>query len=139
MGVDFGAFDHDGKVDIFVTNFVDEPDAPYWNTGEQGVIDIGWKAGIASATGALVGLGTGFVDFVNDGWLDIFEVNGHVYPQMDQVRMGVPFRQPLFLFRNHHDRTFTDITHLSGLDKLPLKSRRGVAFGDLNNNGKGEG
>src|SRR5205807_8880831 len=46
MGVDFGDFDHDGRLDIFVTNFVDEPDALYWNQGEQGFMDIGWKAGI---------------------------------------------------------------------------------------------
>jgi hypothetical protein len=136
MGVDFGDFDHDGRLDIFVTNFVNEPDALYWNQGDQGFTDIGWKAGIAKATTPLVGWGTGFVDFVNDGWLDIFEVNGHVYPQMDYVKGGAGYKQPVVLYRNNRDRTFEDITALSGLDKLPPASRRGAAFGDVNNDGK---
>ena len=136
MGVDFGDFDHDGRLDIFVTNFVNEPDALYWNQGEQGFTDIGWKAGIAKATTPLVGWGTGFVDFVNDGWLDIFEVNGHVYPQMDYIKGAAGYKQPVLLYRNNRDRTFEDITALSGLDKLPPASRRGAAFGDLNNDGK---
>jgi hypothetical protein len=136
MGVDFGDMDHDGKLDLFVTNFTQEPDTLYWNRGAQGFDDISVRSGVAQPSVPYVGWGTGFVDFVNDGWLDIFVANGHVYPQMDQVRMGVPYRQPLLLFRNHRDRTFRDITHLSGLDKLPLKSRRGVAFGDINNDGK---
>jgi hypothetical protein len=75
-------------------------------------------------------------DLDNDGWLDLFVANGHVYPQMDLVKGGVPYRQPVLLFRNHRDRTFEDITALSGLDKLPLESRRGAAFGDVNNDGK---
>jgi hypothetical protein len=136
MGVDFGDFDHDGRLDIFVTNFVNEPDALYWNQGDQGFTDIGWKAGIAKATTPLVGWGTGFVDFVNDGWLDIFEVNGHVYPQMDYVKGGAGYKQPMVLYCNNHDRTFEDITALAGLDKLPPESRRGAAFGDINNDGK---
>jgi enediyne biosynthesis protein E4 len=136
MGVDFGDFDHDGRLDIFVTNFVNEPDALYWNQGEQGFTDIGWKAGIAKATTPLVGWGAGFVDFVNDGWLDIFEVNGHVYPQMDYIKGAAGYKQPVLLYRNNRDRTFEDITALSGLDKLPPASRRGAAFGDLNNDGK---
>ena len=136
MGVDFGDFDHDGRLDIFVTNFVNEPDALYWNQGEQGFTDIGWKAGIAKATTPLVGWGTGFVDFVNDGWLDIFEVNGHVYPQMDYIKGAAGYKQPVLLYRNNRDRTFEDITALSGLDKLPPASRRGAAFGDLNNDGR---
>jgi hypothetical protein len=72
----------------------------------------------------------------NDGWPDIFVANGHVYPQMDLVKGGTPYKQPLLLFRNKRDRTFEDVTAISGLDKLPLSSRRGAAFGDINNDGK---
>jgi hypothetical protein len=136
MGVDFGDFDHDGKLDIFVTNFVDEPDALYWNQGDQGFMDIGWKAGIGQATSPLVGWGTAFFDFDNDGWLDIFEVNGHVYPQMDYVKGGAGYKQTVLLYRNNRDRTFEDVTGLAGLDKLTPESRRGAAFGDINNDGK---
>jgi hypothetical protein len=72
----------------------------------------------------------------NEGWLDIFEVNGHVYPQMDYVKGGAGYKQPVVLYRNNHDRTFEDVTALAGLDKLPPASRRGAAFGDVNNDGK---
>jgi hypothetical protein len=136
MGVDFADFDHDGRLDLFVTNFTQEPDTLYWNRGAEGFDDISVASAIAQPTVPYVGWGTGFVDFTNRGWPDIFVANGHVYPQMDRVRMGVPYRQPLFLFANNHDRKFRDITQLSGLGKLPLKSRRGVAFGDVNNDGK---
>ena len=83
-----------------------------------------------------MGWGTAFVDLVNDGWLDIFEVNGHVYPQMDYVKGGAGYKQPVVLYRNNRDKTFEDITALAGLDKLPPESRRGAAFGDINNDGK---
>jgi hypothetical protein len=136
MGVDFADMDHDGLLDIFVTNFVDEPDALYWNQGEKGFTDIAWSAGIAQETVPMVGWGTAFVDITNSGWDDIFIANGHVYPQMDFVKGGVGYKQPLMLYRNNHNRTFENISALAGLDQLPKSSRRGAAFGDVNNDGK---
>lgn len=136
MGVDFGDFDHDGLLDIFVTVFTEQSDLLFWNQGPRGFVDVAWSAGIGKPTFLPVGWGTGFFDFDNDGWLDIFIAQGHVYPQLDLVKNGAPYREPLLLFRNHRDRTFEDVTALAGLDKLPLSSRRGVAFGDVNNDGK---
>jgi len=136
MGVDFGDIDHDGRLDIFVTNFTEEPDTLYWNQGALGFTDISWNARIAQLTYPLVGWGTALFDMDNDGWLDIFVANGHVYPQMDLVKGGVPYRQPLLLFRNNRDRTFEDVTAISGLNNLRPASRRGAAFGDVNNDGK---
>ena len=136
MGVDFGDFDHDGKLDIFVSTFTDQPDLLFRNQGTQGFADISWPARIAKPSYPYVGWGTAFFDMDNDGWLDILVANGHVYPQMDLVKGGVPYRQPFLLFRNNRDRTFEDVSELSGLNKLPFSSRRGAAFGDINNDGK---
>jgi hypothetical protein len=136
MGVDFGDVDHDGLFDIFVTNFTEEPDALYWNRGKQGFTDISYASHIGQPSYPLVGWGTSFLDMDNDGWLDIFVANGHVYPQMDLVKGGAPYRQPFLLFRNNRDRTFEDVTAISGLGDLPVASRRGAAFGDVNNDGK---
>ena len=126
MGVDFGDIDHDGRLDIFVTNFSGEASALYWNLGERGFRDISWPSGIGRSTVTFVGWGTAFFDFDNDGWIDLFAANGHVFPQMDNVKGSAPYRQPLLLFRNNHDRTFVDVTARAGLDKLPPASRRGV-------------
>ena len=137
MGVDFGDIDHDGLLDIIVSEFTEQPDLLFWNRGTAlGFTDISWSSHIAQPSYPLVGWGTGFFDMDNDGWLDLFVANGHVYPQMDLVKGGVPYRQPVLLFRNHRDRTFDDVTTLSSLDKLPPEARRGAAFGDVNNDGK---
>jgi hypothetical protein len=136
MGVDFGDFDHDGKLDIVVTTFTDQPTLLFWNQGGQGFVDISWSSRIAKPSYPLVGWGTALFDMDNDGWPDILIANGHVYPQMDLVKGGVPYRQPFLLFRNNRDRTFEDVTAASGLADLPLSSRRGAAFGDINNDGK---
>ncbi len=136
MGVDAGDFDHDGDFDLFVTNFMQEPNTLYRNTGAQGFDDISIASGIASVTFPNVGWGIGFVDFTNRGGDDILVANGHIYPQIDQADMGVAYREPVMLFHNNRNGTFSDIARLTGLDKLPLKSRRGVAFGDINNDGK---
>jgi hypothetical protein len=136
MGVDFGDFNRDGRLDIFVTNFSEEPDALFSNQGEKGFTDVAASAGVSRPSFLPVGWGAAFFDMDNDGWLDLIVANGHVYPQMDLVEGGAPFREPLLLFRNKHDRTFEDVTTLAGLDRFPLASRRGLAVGDVNNDGK---
>ncbi len=136
MGVDFGDIDHDGKLDIFVTTFTDQPKLLFSNQGSQGFVDISWPSRLAKPTYPYVGWGTALFDMDNDGWLDIFIANGHVYPQMDLVKGGVPYRQPFQLFRNNRDKTFEDVTATSGLADLPPSSRRGAAFGDIDNDGK---
>lgn len=136
MGVDFGDFNRDGNLDIVVTTFTDQPTLLFLNQGSDGFLDIGWPSRLAKPTYPYVGWGTAFFDMDNDGWLDILIANGHVYPQMDLVKGGVPYRQPILLFRNNRDKTFEDVTANSGLDALPVSSRRGAAFGDINNDGK---
>ena len=136
MGVDAADFDHRGLLDIYVTNFTKQPNALYKNMGSQGFNDIIASSHMANPTYPYIKWGTGFVDFANEGWPDIFVASGHVYPQIEQIPGEPGYREPLQLFYNNRDGTFDDITVLSGLDKLPLKSRRGTAFGDLNNDGK---
>ena len=136
MGLDVADIDHSGRVSIIVTNFSQEGASLFYNDGKTGFDDIGSSAGILLPTFPYVGWGTSFLDMDNDGWPDLFIANGHAYPQMESVKGGVPYREPLLLFRNKRDRTFEDVTALSGLDKLPRHARRGAAFGDVNNDGK---
>ena len=135
MGVDMGDYDHDGKLDIFVTEFVDQSDTLYHNKGEDGFADVSLSSRIASPSHPYVGWGTGFFDMDNSGWLDIFVANGHVYPQVDTIPDAAHFRQPMLLFRNHRDGTFEEVGTAAGLNNIPMQSRRGAAFGDIKNDG----
>ena len=136
MGVDFGDYDHDGRLDIFVTNFADQEDNLYHNLGAKGFDDVSWKAGVAKPSYAYVKWGTGFFDFDNDGWADLFVASGHVYPQMDSLAdPRSHYKEPLLLHMNNHDGTFTDATAAAGLDAVPMQSCRGAAFGDVANDG----
>lgn len=138
MGVAFGDYDGDGKIDLFVTNFDNEHNTLYRNLGAKGFLDVSFETKIAAPSIPFVGWGTGFFDFDNDGWLDIFVLNGHVYPQIEfaQSKTQLGFRQHFLLHRNLGNGTFSDETESSGLKNLTLLSRRGAAFGDLNNDGK---
>jgi hypothetical protein len=135
MGVDFGDYDHDGRLDIFVTNFADQEDNLYHNLGAKGFDDVSWKAGVAKPSYAYVKWGTGFFDFDNDGWVDLFVASGHVYPQMDQLEGAARYKEPLLLHMNNHDGTFTESAAAAGLNAVPVASRRGAAFGDVANDG----
>jgi hypothetical protein len=135
MGVDMGDYDHKGRLDIFVSEFVDQSDSLYHNNGDDGFADVTWRTGIGQPSHQYVGWGTGFFDMDNSGWLDIFVANGHVYPQVDTIPNAAHFKQPMLLFRNKHDGTFEESTAAVGLSDIPLQSRRGAAFGDINNDG----
>src|SRR5438874_10483623 len=101
MGVDFGDYDHSGRLSIFVTNFAEQPNALHKNSGAQGFDDVSWASGLGQASYPLVGWGTAFFDMDNDGWLDLFVANGHVHPQADTIPGGAPYKQPMLLYRNH--------------------------------------
>jgi hypothetical protein len=135
MGVDMGDYDHKGRLDIFVSEFVDQSDSLYHNNGDDGFADVTWRTGIGQPSHQYVGWGTGFFDMDNSGWLDIFVANGHVYPQVDTIPNAAHFKQPMLLFRNKHDGTFEESAAAVGLSDIPLQSRRGAAFGDINNDG----
>jgi hypothetical protein len=136
MGVDIADFFHDGNQSIFVTNFQQESDTLYRNLGTRGFEDASSSAGITKATFPFVGWGAGFVDFTNSGWDDLLVANGHIYSQIDKGNMGFTYREPLLLLHNNRDGSFTEITSKTELAHLPLESRRGVAFGDIDNDGK---
>jgi enediyne biosynthesis protein E4 len=135
MAADFGDFDRDGKLDLFVTRVDNQPASLYWNQGNY-FIDIGGKAGIASPTMAPVKWGTGFGDFDNDGWPDILVANGNFSSLTDTLPNGVRFAEPIQLFRNRGNLTFEELADDAGLNTGRLYSRRGTAFGDINNDGK---
>jgi len=135
MGVDWGDYDHSGRLCIFVTNFAEQGAMLARNLGQEGCDDVSWKAGVGQATYPLVGWGTSFFDMDNDGWLDLFVDNGHVYPQANTIPGGAPYEQPLLLYRNNWDGTFEDVSQASGLAGIPPHSRRGAAFGDIFNDG----
>jgi hypothetical protein len=133
MGVTWGDYRHEGTLSMFVTTFADQADTLYRNLGKDGFSDVSYPAQLAKLTYAPVGWGTGFFDMDNDGWLDLFIANGHVYPQMDSIPGGAHYREPMMLFRNKRDGTFEDVSTV--LAAVPDASRRGAAFGDLNNDG----
>ena len=134
MGVDWGDYRHEGRMGMFVTNFVEQGNTLYRNLGDQGLFsDVSWPSKLAQPSFPLVGWGTSFFDMDNDTWPDIFVANGHVYPQVDSIPGGARYKQSMLLFRNHRDGTFEDVPTV--LSAIPAASRRGAAFGDINNDG----
>jgi hypothetical protein len=92
-------------------------------------------AGIAQPTTPYVGWGDAFFDFDNDGWLDFVLVNGHVYPQVDSIAEGARYHEPAILFLNQHNATFRNISKLVGESFAAPRVSRGLAVGDLFNDG----
>jgi enediyne biosynthesis protein E4 len=135
MGVDWGDYDHSGRLSFFVTHFEEQPNSLYRNMGAKGFDDVSWTSGVGQPSYPYVGWGTAFFDMDNDTWLDLFVANGHVYPQIDTIDVGARYKEPMLLHRNNRDGTFDEVSKEAGLQAIPLKSRRGAAFGDIFNNG----
>jgi len=138
MGVAVGDFLHTGRMSILVSHFDIEYAALYRNDGKMNFSDTSIASGIARGTQGYVGWGDAFVDFDNDGWLDFFLVNGHVYPQVDSLRRSTSYREPKFLFLNQKDGTFRNVSRRVGKDIQIEQVSRGVAIGDLFNDGRME-
>jgi hypothetical protein len=134
MGTDMGDYDNDGRFDLVVSNLDNEYLALYRKLEGETFEDVSAQMGLAAATRNFVGFGVKFVDFDNDGLLDLFLANGNVLDNPEVVAPGRRFAQPKLLLRNT-GRAFEDVTTQHGKDLLLPKVSRGVAFGDFDNDG----
>ena len=136
MGIALGDYLHTGRMSVLITHFDNEYAAFYRNDGEMNFTDVAVPSGIGRGTRGYVGWGDAFADFDNDGWQDIFIVNGHVYPQVDQIRSDLRYLEPKLLFINQRNGTFKDASKLVGPAIQTPQVSRGMAIGDLFNDGK---
>ena len=137
MGVSAGDFNHDGLLDIFKTNFADDTHTLYRNMGGNNFEDATIDSGLA-VNAKYLGWGTAFLDIDNDGWPDLVVANGHVYPEVESGHSGERFKQPRLLYWNRGDGQFFDLSKAAGRGITDQHSSRGLAVGDLDNDGQQE-
>jgi hypothetical protein len=135
MGIAVGDYNRDGKVDFYTTAFSDDYNALYRNDGDGNFSDVSYQAGLADPTIPFLAWGDGFLDYDNDGLLDIFVANGHVYPGVDQQDWGTTWAQRPQLFRNLDGIKFREVPPATGSGLADVITARGAAFGDLFNDG----
>ena len=137
MGIAVGDYDNSGRPSIYVTNFSEEYAALYRNEGDH-FTDVSFRSRTAAASLPFVKWGDSFFDYDNDGRLDLMVVNGHVYPQVDQVPMGASagYRQRKLLYHNVGEGRFEEVAAQFGTVMTDLRVGRGLAVGDLDNDGR---
>lgn len=137
MGVAIGDYDGSGRLSVFKTNFAEEYNNLYHNEGDH-FTDASFRSNTAASSLPFVGWGAAFLDYDNDGLLDILAVNGHVYPQMDQARLGASagYRQRKLLYHNRGGGTFAEVGAQFGPALTDERVSRGLAVGDLDNDGR---
>lgn len=136
MGLALGDYLNVGRMSLAITHFSDEYAAVFRNDGGMTFSDVSRASGISHASSPYVGWGDAFLDLDNSGWKDLIMVNGHVYPQVDSVKMGTRYKEPKLVFKNQHNGTFKDVSERSGEAVRELQVSRGLAVGDLFNTGK---
>jgi hypothetical protein len=138
MGLAVGDYDNDGRLDFHITNFSDDSNVLYHNDGEANFTDVTFQAGLGEVTIPFLGWGTSFLDFDNDGWLDVFVVNGHVYPAVDSNQWGTSYAQQSLLFRNLKNGKFERVGAPAGTALANAWPGRGLAIGDLDGDGRSD-
>jgi len=134
MGAAAGDYDNDGLMDLFVTTFANDNYALYHNEGKGFFTDVSYPSGVGEPTIPWLGWGTFFFDYNNDGYKDLFCINGHVYPEIDG-KINQSYRQPLQLLENIGNGKFREVSERAGLTRLPRRSGRGGAYCDFDNDG----
>jgi hypothetical protein len=134
MGIGVADYDCDGWFDIFKTNFADDTCNLYHNNGDGTFNDVTFASGIG-VNNQYVAWGCGFLDYDNDGWQDLLQVNGHVYPEIEGHDTGQTFKNPRLVYKNLGDGRFKDVSSEMGPGISEHFSSRGAAFGDYDNDG----
>ncbi len=137
MGVAIGDYENAGRFSLFSTVFAEEYNPFYRNAGSY-FVDWSFRTKTAPSSLPYVGWGAGFLDYDNDGWLDIIVGNGHVYPQLDQAKLGAsaPYRQRRLLYHNRGDGTFEEVAEQYGTPLTEPRVSRGLTLGDFDNDGR---
>ncbi|HEV8137781.1 MAG TPA: CRTAC1 family protein [Pyrinomonadaceae bacterium] len=135
MGLAVGDYDNDGRVDFHITNFSDDSNVLYHNDGDGNFSDLTFQAGLGEVSIPFLGWGTSFLDFDNDGWLDLLVVNGHVYPVVDNYQWGTSFAQQPLLFRNLKNGRFDRVGAAPDSALAEAWPSRGLAVADLDGDG----
>jgi hypothetical protein len=135
MGIAIGDYQRTGRIDLFTTTFSDDYKTLYRNDGHGSFSDVTYQAGLAGPTIPFLAWGTGFLDFDNDGWLDLFVANGHVYPEVDKQDWGTTWAERPQLFRNLDGKKFEEVPPATGSGLADVITARGAAFGDIFNDG----
>jgi hypothetical protein len=134
MGLGVADYDCDGWFDIFKTNFADDTSNLYHNNGDGTFSDLSFNSGVG-INNTYVAWGCGFIDYDNDGWADIVQINGHVYPEIDKYNFGETFKNPRLVYKNLGNGRFKDVSGEMGPGITARYSSRGAAFGDYDNDG----
>lgn len=135
MGADIGDVDNDGLLDIIIATFQWLPNTLYHNDGDGFFSDLTFAAGLGVASVPYLGMTAAFLDYDNDGWLDVFVANGHLDSNVKEFDPSTSYEQPNQLFRNRGDGTFVETSRTSGPGMLLERVSHGAVFGDYDNDG----
>ena len=136
MGLAVGDYQNNGMVDVFDTAFSNSYKPLYHNEGDGNMTDISYQMGLGEITVPFLGFGDAFIDYDNDGWKDLLMADGHVYPQADKYNWGTSWAERPMLFHNMDGKKFENVPAVEGTGLADVIAGRGMAVGDLFNNGK---